>query len=94
MYKSYATTAAIVFEQIFHSALESCGADADAGSGAGASCTWGTPASGFPTFDGRAGSVPTLGISSFHNQGDPQTSSAGFAGLDPDDMGFAGGMPV
>lgn len=34
------------------------------------------------------------GVSSFHNQGDPQTSSTGFAGLASDEMGFPGGMPL
>ena len=39
-------------------------------------------------------SFSSQGVSSFHNQGDPQTSATGFAGLLTDEMGFPGGMPL
>ena len=51
------------------------------------------PSSVFPSFSGSAGRAAALGAISFHNQGQPQTAR-GLAGLDPELMGFVGGVPL
>ena len=83
--------AKVVFEQEFHASVAP--GMTNVSTAERNPTSWANPSSVFPSFSASAAKAPELGAISFHNQGDPQTA-IGLGNLNPELMGFVGGVPV